>query len=111
MSGMGVERTALRIHPRDNVVCLLRDFPRKDFASDVEVESEDGVTVLSFDGATVGKIERSKKRDSEDSLSISGLGQNMTLDRETVVKDGKSRTRIVIEMDGDEDIEIDLPEQ
>lgn len=80
-----------------------------DFADDVDVQSADGVTILSFDGATVGKIERSKKRESEDSLSISGLGKNLTLDRETIVKDGKSKTRIIIEMDGGDEIEIDLP--
>lgn len=81
-----------------------------DFADDVDVQSDDGVTILSFDGATVGKIEKSKKRDSEDSLSISGLGKNLTLDRETIVKDGKSKTRIVIEMDGGDEVQIDLPE-
>lgn len=80
-----------------------------DFADDVDVQSADGVTILSFDGETVGKIERSKKRESEDSLSISGLGKNLTLDRETIVKDGKSKTRIIIEMDGGDEIEIDLP--
>jgi len=80
-----------------------------DFASDVDVDSEDGVTVLKFDGATVGKIAKSKSRDSKDSLSISGLGQNLTLDRETIVEDGKSKTRIVIEMDGGDEIDITLP--
>ncbi|WP_427453461.1 hypothetical protein [Litorimonas sp. WD9-15] len=80
-----------------------------DFAGDVDVEREDGVTVLKFDGATVGKIAKSKTRNSEDSLSISGLGQNLTLDRETIVEDGKSKTRIVIEMEGGDEIDITLP--
>lgn len=80
-----------------------------DFASDVDVQSADGVTVLKFDGATVGKIAKSKKRDSEDKLSISGLGQNLTLERETVIEDGKSKTRIVIEMEGGDEIDITLP--
>lgn len=81
-----------------------------DFAEDVDVDSKDGVTVLTFDGATVGKIAKSKRRDNEDRLSISGLGKNLTLDRETIIKDGKSKTRIVIEMDGGDDVSIDLPD-
>jgi len=80
-----------------------------DFASDFDVESNDGVTVLKFDGATIGQIARKKSRNSEDSLSISGLGQNLTLDRETVIEDGKSKTRIVIEMEGGDEIDITLP--
>lgn len=80
-----------------------------DFASDVDLESNDGVTVLKFDGSTLGKIERKKSRNSEDSLSISGLGQNLTLDRETVIENGKSKTRIVIEMEGADGIDITLP--
>jgi len=80
-----------------------------DFAEDIDVESHDGKTVLKFDGAKVGQIETHKSRDSEDRLSISGLGKNLTLDRETIVKDGKSKTRIVIEMDGEDEVEIVLP--
>ncbi len=81
-----------------------------DFADDIEVDTDDGTTVLRFDGATVGKIETHKSRDSEDSISISGLGKNLTLDRETIVKDGKSKTRIIIEMDGEDSIDITLPQ-
>lgn len=90
---------------------LFRDLTAmfSDFAEDVDVDSKDGVTVLKFDGATVGKIAKSKSRNSEDSLSISGLGKNLTLDRETVIENGKSKTRIVIEMDGGDEIDITLP--
>jgi len=90
---------------------LFRDLTvmMSDFAGDVDLESNDGVTVLKFDGSTLGKIERKKSRNSEDSLSISGLGQNLTLDRETVIEDGKSKTRIVIEMEGGDGIDITLP--
>ena len=80
-----------------------------DFAEDVDLVSDEDATVLKFDGATIGSITRSKKRDSEDSLSISGLGQNLTLNRETIVENGKSKTRIVIEMDGNKDIDVTLP--
>ena len=91
---------------------LFRDLAAmfSDFAEDIDVDTDDGKTVLRFDGATVGQIEHSTSRDSEDSLSISGLGKNLTLDRQTIVKDGKSKTRIVIEMDGADEIDIILPE-
>ena len=91
---------------------LFRDLAAmfSDFAKDIEVESEDGQTVLLFDGAKVGDIQRKKSRDSEDSFSISGLGKSLTLDRETIVKDGTSRTRIIIDVDGGDEIDITLPE-
>lgn len=81
-----------------------------DIAEDIEVDTDDGQTVLLFDGTEVGKIAHGKSRDSEDSFSISGLGKTMSLDRQTIIKDGKSKTRIVIEMDGADDIDITLPE-
>lgn len=80
-----------------------------DFAQDIDVKTDKGKTALLFDGATVGQIETHKSRDSEDRISISGLGKNLTMDRETIVKDGKKKTRIVIEMDGDDTIDITLP--
>lgn len=91
---------------------LFRDLSTllSDFVEDVDIETEDGKTVLRFDGATIGKIETQKNRDRDDRLSISGLGKNLTLDRETIVKDGKSKTRIVIEMDGEDSVDITLPQ-
>ena len=81
----------------------------KDFADDVDVETNDGKTMLKFDGTTIGQIEKQKSRESDDKISISGLGKNITLDRETILKDGKSKTRIVIEMDGEDSVDITLP--
>lgn len=91
---------------------LFRDLAAmlSDFASDLDVETEEGKTVLRFDGAKVGEIQREKSRDSEDRVSISGLGKSLTLDRETIVKDGKSKTRIVIGMGGEDEIDITLPD-
>lgn len=91
---------------------LFRDLTAlvSDFAKDVEVDKQNGKTVLRFDGATVGQIETRKSRDNDDRLSISGLGKNLTLDRETIVKDGKSKTRIVIEMDGEDSVDITFPQ-
>lgn len=81
-----------------------------DLAEDLDVDTDGGTTTLSFDGAKIGQIERKKSRDSEDSFSISGLGRNLSVDRETIVKDGKSKTRIVIDMDGEDEIDITLPQ-
>jgi len=78
-----------------------------DFASDLDIESEDGVTVFKFDDKTLGRVKREKSRDSEDTLSLSGLGKNMTIERETYIEDGKTRTRIVIEMDGEAEVSLD----
>jgi len=81
-----------------------------DFAEDIDIDTDNGQTVLSFDGAEVGKIEHNSSRDSEDTISISGLGKSLSLDRQTIIKDGKSKTRIVIEMDGADEIDITLPD-
>jgi len=81
-----------------------------DFAEDIDIDTDNGKTVLRFDGATVGQIQTHKNRNSDDRVSISGLGKNLTLERETIVKNGKSKTRIVIEMDGEDEVEITLPE-
>ena len=81
-----------------------------DFAKDIDIESNDDATTLIFDGAKIGQVRRSKSRNSEDQFSISGLGKNLTIDRETIVKDGKSKTRIIIDMDGDNELDITLPD-
>ncbi len=81
------------------------------FASSVEVKRDDDGATLMFDGDELMTIERETSRDSEDKLSISGLGKNLSLQRETVVVDGQSKTRIVIEMDGADDVEIELDQE
>ena len=90
---------------------LFRDLAAmfSDFANEIDVETDNGQTVLRFDGAKVAEIKKEKSRDSEDSFSISGLGKSLKIDRETIVKDGKSKTRIVIDMDGEDEIDITLP--
>jgi len=80
-----------------------------DFASEIDVDTDNGKTVLRFDGTEVGAIEHHTSRNSEDSFSISGLGKSLSMGRETIVEDGKSKTRIIIDMEGEE-IDITLPE-
>jgi len=81
-----------------------------DLAEDLDVDRDGGSTTISFDGTNIAEIERTKSRDNEDSISIIGLGKYLTLDRETIVKNGKSKTRIVIDMDGEDEMDITLPQ-
>jgi len=80
-----------------------------DFAKDIDVDTDNGKTTLRFDGTEVAQIKHKSSRDSEDSISISGLGKSFSLDRKTVVQNGKSKTRIIIDMNGDDEIDITLP--
>ena len=85
-------------------------FMMGDFAEGIDMDSDGGETTISFEGAKIAQIKRKKSRDSEDHFEISGLGKNLTIDREEIIKDGKSKTRIVIDMDGESEIDITLPE-
>jgi len=64
---------------------------------------------LKFDGTEVAQIQHKSSRDSEDKISISGLGKSFSLDRKTVVQNGKSKTRIVIDMNGEDEIDLTVP--
>ena len=81
-----------------------------DFADDIDIESEDGDTTISFDGAKVVNFQVEKTQDNEDNFSISGLGKAFSLNREEIVKDGKTKTRITIDIDGGDEVDITLPE-
>lgn len=80
-----------------------------DVAKDIDVDTNGGKTTLSFDGARVAQIQHSSSRDSEDNISISGLGKSFSMDRKTVVENGKSKTRIIIDLNGDDELDITLP--
>lgn len=80
-----------------------------DFAKEVDVDTDDGKTTLRFGGTEVAQIQHKSSRDSEDSVSISGLGKSFSMDRKTVVENGKSKTRIVIDINGDDEIDVTLP--
>lgn len=82
-----------------------------EFAAKIEIERSDGKgTAFFFDHEEMLRFKRDRDAHDDDRISISGLGRNLTLDRETIVEDGQTRTRIVIEMDGGEEVEIDLPD-
>lgn len=83
-----------------------------EFAANVEVRKGDETgTALMFDGAEMLRFKMDRDSTRDEALSITGLGRNLTVERETIVEDGRSRTRIVIEMDGGEDLDIELPER
>lgn len=78
-------------------------------ADRVEIDREEG-TVLRLDGEEVLRFEINRDRAADDALTITGLGRNLTVERETVIQDGKTRTRIVIEMDGGEAAKVEWPD-
>lgn len=79
-----------------------------DLADRVDVEKGQGAgTALWIDGDEVVRFNPGGPVD--DALKITGLGQNLSVERETVIKNGTTRTRIIIEMDGGENVDIDLP--
>ena len=47
-------------------------------------------------------------KDTDESFDIEGFGRNLTIDKKVIRKNGKTKTRIIIEMDGDEEFDIDL---
>lgn len=47
---------------------------------------------------------------NDDKLTVTGLGSNVSVERDTMVVDGIRRTRIIIEMDGGDNVEIKLPD-
>ena len=76
-----------------------------DFAARVEIEKGDGAgTALWFDGDELLRFNGGDDK----VLSVTGVGKNLTVDRETIIKDGRTRTRIVIEMDDGEDVQINF---
>lgn len=74
-------------------------------AARVEVEKGDGNgTAVWIDGDEILRF-----NGGEDTiLSVTGVGKNLTIDREIILKDGKTRTRIVIEMDEGHDTQINV---
>jgi len=77
-----------------------------DFAEDIEVENNDKGLALKFDGKTLGKLKMENYND--DSFELEGLGRNLTIDKKVITKNGKTKTRIIIEMDGGEDIDLEF---
>jgi len=77
-----------------------------DLVEDIDLENNKNGLVLKFDGKTLGKLKA--QSDDKDHFEIQGLGRNLTVDKEIITKNGKTKTRIVIEYDGTGEFDIDL---
>lgn len=75
-----------------------------DFAEDVEVEKSENSFSFRFDGDTLGEM----RRDEEDRVVLKSMDKEMTVKKESYIEDGKTRTRIIIDMEGDgSDVNLD----
>ena len=79
-----------------------------DLAEDFEMEeNKKGEKIFLFDGNEIAHFKLDSQKSNK--IRIGGLGQNLSVERDSVMKNGKMKTRIVIEMDGGKDIEIEMP--
>ncbi|CAM3716053.1 hypothetical protein [Litorimonas haliclonae] len=75
-----------------------------DFAEDIEIKKGEKIFSLRFDGDTLGEV----NRDEADRVVLKSMDKEMIVEKETYLKDGETRTRIVIDMNGDgSDIDLD----
>jgi len=74
-----------------------------DLADDFDVETSDDGLSLKFDGERIGRVKMKRDKHTESSFGVEGFGRNMTIEKEVIKRDGKTKTRIVIEVDGDEE--------
>jgi len=79
-----------------------------DLAEDFDIETSDEGLSLKFDGDRIGRVKVKRDKHTESSLDVEGFGRNMTIEKEVIRRDGKTKTRIVIEVDGDDDFDIDV---
>lgn len=79
-----------------------------DLAEDFDIETTEEGLSLKFDGDRIGRVSIKRDKHTESSLDVEGFGRNMTIEKEVIKRDGKTKTRIVIEVDGDEDFDIDF---
>lgn len=77
-----------------------------DIVEDIDVENDENGMALNFDGKTIGRLQMDGF--DQDNFELEAMGRNMTIEKEVVKENGKTRTRIVIEMDGGEDVDIDI---
>ena len=79
-----------------------------ELADDFDVETSDGGVSLKFDGERIGRVKVKRDKHTESAFDVEGFGRNMTVEKEVIKRNGKTKTRIVIEVDGDEEFDIDF---
>ena len=77
-----------------------------ELVEDFEVESSDEGLALNFEGKRLGRLKIDQ--DKEESIALEGFGRNLSIDKKVIRKNGKTKTRIIIEVDGDEEFDIDI---
>lgn len=77
-----------------------------DIIEDIEVENNDSGMALNFDGKTIGRLQIESL--GQDDIQLEAMGRNMTIEKKIIKENGKSKTRIVIEMDDSNDIDSDM---
>ena len=75
-----------------------------DLAEDIEIEDTTDGMRLSFNGNPIGGF--SMNKDTE-TFNIETMGSNTKIEKEVFIEDGKKKTRIIIETDGD-DVDFDI---
>lgn len=79
-----------------------------DLAEDFDVETGDDGLALKFDGDPIGRINIKRDKHTDSTFGIEGFGRNMTVEKEVIKRNGRTKTRIIIEVDGDEEFNIDF---
>lgn len=75
-----------------------------DLAEDIEIDDTGNGMRLSFNGNRIGGFSMDQDNDR---ISIETMGNNTTIEKEVFIENGKKKTRIVIETDGD-DVDFDI---
>lgn len=78
-----------------------------EIAEDIEIEDSGDGMHLSFNGNSIGGFSMDENNHS---LTIDSLGKSTTIEKETFIENGKTKTRIIIETDSD-DIDFDVIEK
>lgn len=77
-------------------------------AEDFDVETTDEGLALKFDGDRIGRVNVKRDKHAQSTFDVEGFGRNMTIEREIIKRDGKTKTRIIIEVDGDEEFDVEF---
>ena len=87
------------------IISGLADF-MVEIVDDFDIESSDEGLALNFEGKRLGRLKIDQ--DKDESIALEGFGRNLSIDKKVIRKNGKTKTRIIIEVDGDEEFDIDL---
>lgn len=77
-------------------------------AEDFDVETTDEGIALKFDGDRIGRVNVKRDKHAQSTFDVEGFGRNMTVEREVIERGGKTKTRIIIEVDGDEEFDVEF---